>query len=237
MPFADPVWVDFLEFVGLHNDKWTFFRGLANAGWPLAPGVARPDKAPSAGWRPEVEQRLFRDFRRIAQTFEPGLSFNDLDWLAVAQHFGLPTRLLDWTDNPLVAAWFAVADEREHIATPPGRGPLPGLVHVIRVDPAVIEDNPDPFVGAAAPVMVRVPPRAARITAQHGLFSLHRDPVSQWDVRADGRVAHDRFEIPHASKLAFRIALDQIGFNRQRLMVDLEGLFGTLAWRYRNERI
>jgi hypothetical protein len=237
MPFADPVWLDFLEFVGLHNDKWTFFRGLSNAEWPLVPGVARADKVPRGGWRPDVEQALFRDFRRMAQTFEPGPSFNDLDWLAVAQHFGLPTRLLDWTDNPLVAAWFAVADEREHMPTPPGRTPLPGIVHVLRIDPGVIEDNPDPFIGGAAPVLVRVPPRVARITAQHGLFSVHRDPASPWDVRADGRVAHDLFEIPHASKLAFRIALDQIGFNRQRLMVDLEGLCGTLTWRYRNGRI
>lgn len=237
MPAANPVWLDFLEFVGLHNDKWTFFRGLPNVEWALMPGIARSDKAPSAGWRPDVEQRLFIDFKRTAHIFEAGMSFSDLDWLALAQHFGLPTRLLDWTDNPLVAAWFAVHDERAHMPRPPRRKPLPGVVHVIRVDPSVIESGPDPFVGGTDPVLTRVPPRAARITAQHGLFSLHRVPDRVWDVARDSRVARQRFEIQHSAKEAFRVALDQFGFNRQRLMVDLEGLCATLAWRYRNGRI
>jgi FRG domain len=237
VPTVDPVWLDFLEFIAIHNDKWTFFRGLPNSEWVLAPGIARSDKAPAAGWSLGIEMRLFLDFKRMAQTFEPGQSFSDLDWLALAQHFGLPTRLLDWTDNPLVAAWFAVGDEREHKPKPPRRSLLPGIVHAVRVDPHVIEESPQPFVGGVAPVLVRVPPRAIRITAQHGLFSLHRDPLAVWDLATDRRVDHHLFQIPHASKHTFRIALDRIGFNRQRLMVDLEGLCATLAWRYRIGRI
>ncbi len=237
MPAADPVWLDFLEFVGLHNDKWTFFRGLPNLEWELVSGIGRSDKAPSTGWRPDVEHRLFADFKRTAHTFEAGTSFTDLDWLALAQHFGLPTRLLDWSDNPLVAAWFAVNDEQVHKPKPPRRKPLPAVVHAIRVNPAVIESSPEPFGGGPEPVMLRVPPRAARITAQHGLFSLHREPDKVWDVASDARVSHQQFVIPHSSKEAFRVALDQFGFNRQRMMVDLEGLCATLAWRYRNGRI
>jgi FRG domain len=237
LPTADPVWLNFLEFAGFHNDKWTFFRGLPNEEWDLMPGISRSDKAPPGGWRPEVEKQLFVDFKRLAQTFESGTNFDDLDWLALAQHFGLPTRLLDWTDNPLVAAWFAAADEREYKPRPPRRKLLPGIVHVVRVDPSVVEDDPNPFSGGSVPVLTRVPARVARITAQHGLFSLHRDPTSAWDVGKDTRIVHRSFEIPHVSKNAFRVALDQIGFNRQRLMVDLDGLCGTLAWRYRSGRI
>ena len=119
MPTADPVWLDFVEFVGLHNDKFTYFRGLPNVEWALMPGVARSDKAPTAGFRPDVERRLFAEFKRMAQNFLSSSNFSDLDWLALAQHFGLPTRLLDWTENPLVAAWFAVSDEREYKPKPP----------------------------------------------------------------------------------------------------------------------
>jgi hypothetical protein len=208
MPAVDPVWLDFLEFIALRNDRWTFFRGIPCKEFKNVPGVARSDRAPASGWRPDIKQRLFQDFKAMAQTHEPGLNFTDLDWLAVAQHFGLPTRLLDWTDNPLVAAWFAVADETIYRPKPPKRTPLAGSVHVIVVDPSALVVDANPFVGTLEPVLVRVPPRAARITAQHGLFSLHRDLRTVWDLDADPRVSHRTFEIPHASKAAFRQALD-----------------------------
>jgi len=239
MPVVDPLWLDFLEFIALRNDRWTYFRGLSSVDHQNVPGVARADKAPAGGWRPDLEQRLFQDFKALAQNYEPGSNFTDLDWLAVAQHFGLPTRLLDWTENPLVAAWFAVQDETVFRPAPPSRRrtPLPAVVHIITVNPGAIATNPDPFVGPLEPVLVRVPPRAGRITAQHGLFSLHRDLRTVWNLDADPRILHRSFKIPHASKPAFRGALDQLGFNRQRLMIDLDGLCATLAWRYRSNRI
>jgi hypothetical protein len=133
MPAVDAIWLDFLEFVALRNDRWVYFRGHASSLWPLSPGIARPDKSPPGGRRPDLEKRLYSDFKRMAQTFDPGTAYEDLDWLAFAQHYGLPTRLLDWTENPLVAAWFAVANESPR--PEPGVEPLAARVHVIRVDP------------------------------------------------------------------------------------------------------
>jgi hypothetical protein len=230
----DPIWLDFLEFVALHNDRWVFFRGQANALWPLIPGIARQDKNPRGIWRPALEKRLFDDFKRLAGSFDPGIGYLDLDWLGMAQHFGLPTRLLDWTENPLVAAWFAVADETTYRSTQ-SFTPIPALVHVIRVDPNKVLPSVEPFLGSGPPVVVQTPARVARITAQHGLFSVHRSPTVPWTPSSDGH-AYERFEIPHASKAFFRMALHQFGFNRQRLMTDLESLCVTLTWGHINGR-
>lgn len=236
---TDPHWLDFLDFVALRNDRHVYFRGQASDQFDLIPGIGRADKQPPGGWTMPAELDLFARWRREARRFVSG-DLSPLGWLSLAQHHGLPTRLLDWTENPLVAAWFAVCDPDIH-AHPSG-GPAPGAVHVLLVDPNAVldEDEPavgrtDPFAARAHPILVRVPPLAARVTAQHGLFSLHPQPTLAWQPSSSGhRLA--TFLIPHSSKAYFRSALHQLGINRGRLMVDLDGLCGTLGWAYINGR-
>jgi hypothetical protein len=97
------------EDEGGHLRSPYVFRGTENAGWCLETSLVR-----LRGFEPSnsktVERSLIRSFRKYAQA---GSFDNKSEWyvMAVAQHNGLPTRCLDWTTSPFVAAHFACADE------------------------------------------------------------------------------------------------------------------------------
>jgi hypothetical protein len=97
------------------GDHW-IYRGQADANWWLKPSIElfRDSlKVPVCQYSViDLEKQFLYQFQSIASQFLenlPGLD-EHLEWLAVLQHYGTPTRLLDWTYSPTVAAYFALRE-------------------------------------------------------------------------------------------------------------------------------
>jgi hypothetical protein len=87
------------SYIGQHEDL------------PLLPKLFRPPRNAKAVRR--TEDSLLHQFKNRSPYLLPTKPDNDWEWLSLGQHFGLPTRLLDWTSNPLSALFFALdADTR-----------------------------------------------------------------------------------------------------------------------------
>jgi hypothetical protein len=219
-----PSWEKFIQAMTVTGDGTWVYRGQADKNWGLLPSVGRPSTFGVAYTRAK-EDRLFREFRREAPRWEQHLS-SALEFLALGQHYGLPTRLLDWSTNPLVGAWFACLDESA----------ADGRLHMLRVPrhSGITDDSIvfDPFGPLPDVALVRVPLGVARITAQQGLFSLHPDPTVPW-TPPNPPYMYEVLDIPSAEKPYFLQLLNIMGVNHARLMVDLAGHCSTLAWQYK----
>ncbi len=93
----------------LPANKTIWYRGHSDASWPLIPSVQRPIYR-------DHEQALANNFyMRASVTLKEKPDFRSYsDWLTIMRHYGLPTRLLDWSRSPLIASYFAVSDWREN---------------------------------------------------------------------------------------------------------------------------
>jgi FRG domain len=161
-----------------------WFRGHSNLEYTLAPSALRYDTEQTR----DLALGLVTDMKRFLEMklARPPRSDDHLGWMQVAQHYGLPTRLLDWTQNAAVALFFACSDAPDNDGLVVILNPIelnqavdPRLTRILdsERDASVIQ----PYFGLGGRVSARGLRTIAlnptwnteRIALQQGCFSLH----------------------------------------------------------------
>jgi hypothetical protein len=222
------------------------WRGLSRSRYTNVSSLARL----SEDYR-QLERHLIRNFRKYAHREAPGPAI--WDWLSLAQHHGLPTRLLDWTFSPLVALHFATATWPDDDAILLGvdcegaHELLPGrlrsfyeregsLVFTTEMLAELAPDldafdalaDEDPFV-----VFFEPPSLDERIVNQAAVLSAISDASCQMEDWMDDHPDLWRaWRIPTEVKAEVRERLDQAHVNERLLMPGLDGLAAWLRRYY-----
>lgn len=92
-------------------EETDLFRGLNDIDYQLIPSIGRFNFIKKESLY-QFEKSILSDFKRKSYLYIDQEPKNEFEWLFLAQHHGLPTRLLDWTYSPLVALFFAVETDK-----------------------------------------------------------------------------------------------------------------------------
>lgn len=198
---------------------------------PLLPKIAR---FKFKGDLLNHEQLMLREFRRGILPLSEFHPDNPWDMLALAQHHGLPTRLLDWTYSALVALWFAVHVPDYSKIRKNQRGVV--WVFLPDVDQFInVEKDEDPFSNGITKIF-RANNVSRRISAQSGLFTTHKINMKNKVIPLErnglysGRLA--KILIPASQFLDIKKSLNILGINQSTIYPDLDGFCAHIQWRF-----
>lgn len=206
------------------------FRGHRCEEWALVPSVARDNFISRSD-----ESKMLEEFTRRALPHTASIpALSRTDWLAIAQHHGMPTRLLDWTGSALMALWFAVEKSAEATSS--------AAVWVLpyTVDDFLDDDEKAPF-GLHKTVLVKPRHVTSRITAQDGWFTLHKsgrsDASGSLFISLDNNLGYrERLRyvtVPAESFGQIRFELATAGITAAVIYPDLGGIAQYVTWAHK----
>jgi hypothetical protein len=223
------------DIVALKDDEFSFFifRGQRENA-PLVPSIARYHHNQDIT---ETEKQMLLDLKRRGKLLLPSTISEEWELLILAQHYGLKTRLLDWSSNPLVALYFAIKDIDD--------SETPSFVYLFRGFNDQIIDKDE--MAASDPLgspfdigelrVLRPSLNNERIIAQSGWFTVH--PYSEekggfipMQLDEDVKMNVTEFRILPGLKRELMDHLNMLGFNAQTLFPELSGLCHYLNWEH-----
>ena len=219
----------------LADNSLVWFRGQGDSTWKLVPGLGRENVAP------EAESTLIKRFKQNALPHVEAKPSTEWEWLILMQHHRLKTRLLDWTESPLVALFFAVHDEISGLQDATlwcidpialNRHANVDFEHTLEI-PAFDHDQ---ILDIYSPTRVAqetqsyLPPIAAiafrnstRIAAQLGTFPIsHRDFTPIEEIGDRNHIW--RIAIPANAKSTIARELRHLGYTRLTLFPELDSV-------------
>ena len=230
-------------------DLW--YRGISHVKYELIPRVYR-----LCLWKSheDCEWWIYTDFTNKARSFIPNHhNYSEWDWYFTMQHYGLPTRLLDWTEGSLIGLYFAVR-QPEHTHTPSVYVLNPywfdEVVHsekkgeglIYSTDPTLIpeehKDRLSSYLGSRResprfPLCLQPPAVDPRITVQKSVFTIHGKHINAFRLvgkrNKNPQIAKIRFSTKSAACVKER--LGTMGITESTLFPDLEGLSRDLKWQ------
>jgi FRG domain len=213
-------WTDFQKRISAMTDTSWIFRGVSDPSHYLIPSIGRQKQY--GHYKRVQEERLLKVVKDRAVAITSSASFDDWQWLAYAQHVGVPTRLLDWSTSPLIAAFFALCDDK----------PTDRLLYCVKYSTYLHEVD----VPASSPFECKTigrfsPPLAFdRLRWQRGVFTIHPEPTKIFYL--------PRMKIIRITKdlvADFRKKLFKAGIDYWHIYPDVHGLGEQMKWQYKNK--
>ncbi len=226
-----------------------WYRGQSNASWDLVPSIYRNTLKRS------FEREMARDFILKAGAFTKTKPEYYLEWLYIMQHYGLPTRLLDWSESYLFALYFSVQkfktpeDSCVWILDPWSLNDITlNIDHVtiptvehdelrnyeLKYNNNFLEKVPDGIL----PIAIRPIQNNPRILAQKGTFTVHGAqaiPINNMEQHIGTKVNKIRLrkiQIAGSSKKRIYRELFKSGITPSVVFPELSGLADELKIRY-----